>query len=237
MYQHNVTADRNLSQRDDYIHSDELHHTPEIAFMIGAHIRFPLSERLTLTSGLQLSKTGYNIKAIKTAGRYATTSSSLPSNSQNQMSGVTNNNQPVDQNLSNASYGVYAGRVAAYQPTTRIRTTYLMLEVPATIDYRIPLQHRWAVHIVAGAGVDYLVSQRAYIYAAAYKRYFTDNSLVRNWNANLLFSSYIAIPAGKVFFQAGPDFRYQLLNSYQHHYPVSEYPYAVGLRLGISWAP
>lgn len=212
------------------IPSSQLQHSPDLGFTVGVHVRLPLNARWQFASGLQFTQTGYSIRAIKTQdGSY---SLALPGGSSPAMDPSSGN-----PNLSSARFGAFSNYYASLDGTTKLHNRYQMLELPLMADYRIPITRKLSFHLSAGFGLDYLLDRQSYMLAPSYKRYILDNSQVRNWNANFLFSAYMSLPVGRYFLQLGPEFQYQLLNTYIQPQPIREYPYTTGLRIGISRKP
>jgi hypothetical protein len=58
--------------------------------------------------------------------------------------------------------------------------------------------------------------------------------LIRHWNANTAFSTFVAYSTGKVKWQVGPQVRYQLFSSFVKKYPVKENLFDFGLKVGLS---
>jgi hypothetical protein len=80
----------------------------------------------------------------------------------------------------------------------------------------------------------YLLNRNSYLITTDYKNYTREPSLVRRWNVNAGVETYVAYNTGTVRWQLGPQFRYQMLSTYQNKYPIKEYLMEYGFKIGVS---
>jgi hypothetical protein len=83
----------------------------------------------------------------------------------------------------------------------------------------------------------YVVRDRAYLISTDYKNYAKVPWLVRRVNMSTGFEAYVNYGKGKTRWQVGPQVRYQLLSSFHNKYPVKEYLFDFGLKLGVTLNP
>jgi hypothetical protein len=80
----------------------------------------------------------------------------------------------------------------------------------------------------------YVLGDRAYLITTDYKSYTQVPWLLRRWNVNTAFETFVSYQSGKTVWQVGPQVRYQLLSSFISNYPVKENLFDFGLKIGIS---
>ena len=103
------------------------------------------------------------------------------------------------------------------------------------IGFAIKLSGNNKLEWFAGATVQptFVMGGKAYLISADRRNYVVDASLIRKWNINTGFETYINYKFDGFTLQAGPQFRYQLLSTYYKRYTVNENLSNVGLKLGI----
>ena len=67
------------------------------------------------------------------------------------------------------------------------------------------------------------------------KNYINDPSFYRRWNLNSSIETFLSYKLNNgAILNAGPQFRYQLLSTYDSRYIYNEKLYNIGIKLGIS---
>jgi hypothetical protein len=80
----------------------------------------------------------------------------------------------------------------------------------------------------------YVLGDRAYLLSTDYKNYAEVPWLIRRWNINTAFETFVSYSTGRMKWQVGPQVRYQLLSSFVDEYPVKENLFDFGLKVGVS---
>ena len=184
----------------------------------GATVLFPITKRLSLSSGVQINYTNYEISA-KNLGHTIQTDMALRTSAN---SGVL---------VTKAS--TFANTLADHNATLNNSTT--QLSVPVGVQYRILGNKN--VQWLAGASLQptYTIGGNAYVLSADNRNYISAPDMLRRFNANVGFESYLSIATGKgVRFIIGPQLRYQILSNYKNTYNFTEKLYNAGVKVGLN---
>ena len=79
-----------------------------------------------------------------------------------------------------------------------------------------------------------VLKSSAYILSSDGNNYVNDPSLLRRWNINSNFGTFVTFNSSKFKWQIGPNIRYQWLSTYKKDYNVKEHLIDYGIRIGIS---
>ena len=178
---------------------------------LGAALRYKVSRNVRLTSGLQLNYTNYISKV--TALQHPTQTALAVS----------------DENVFRSSdYAVKSG-------SGRLNKTTFQIAMPLGADVRIAGHKKLQWHAGATIQPTYVASGSAYVLSADGKNYISETPLLRKWNMNAGFETFVSFkPATGVTLNVGPQFRYQLLSTYKKEYNYTEKLYNVGVKIGIT---
>ena len=80
----------------------------------------------------------------------------------------------------------------------------------------------------------YLLNSNNYLLTTDYAYYTREPSLYRRWNVNGGLEAFISYQIGGLRWQIGPQFRYQLLSTYNDNYPLKENLMEYGIKIGIT---
>jgi hypothetical protein len=191
-------------------------HKPAIGLELGSNVLFTPSKRLTLKTGLQLNYSRYSIKAYKfyyenakikllTAGRISDTMSSYTS--------IRNFN--------------------GYSPE-HLQNQYIQLSMPIGAEYKLLGTKRLQLNVAGSIQPTYLLFNDTYLLSTDFINYIKEPSLIRRWNVNTSAEAYVSYYIGSMRWQVGPQFRYQTLSSYVDRYPIKEYLFEYGIKIGVS---
>jgi hypothetical protein len=195
---------------------DELvNHKPALGFELGTHGMLKLNNRVTFKGGLQFNYSKYDIRAFKAPVELAT----IALNSQ------TGNNTIV----SYTDLRNFGG-----SSVEDLKNQYFQLSLPVGFEFRVFGNDRLQFNVASTLQPTYLLNSNTYLITTDYKNYTKEPSLVRKWNVNAGAEAFIAYERGGVKWQVGPQFRYQLLSSYQKEYPIKEYLMEYGIKVGIT---
>lgn len=194
-----------------------VNHRPALGFELGTHAFLSLSKRLTLKGGLQFNYSKYDIEAFRSAGQAATIAlnASVDGGPRTLTSYTDINN--------------FGGRSAE-----SLKNQYYQLSVPVGLEFRVFGNDRVQFKIASTIQPTYLLNRNTYLITTDYENYTKAPSLVRRWNMNAGAEAFVSYTRGGVKWQVGPQFRYQLLSSYENVYPIKEYLMEYGIKVGIT---
>lgn len=195
-----------------------VNHKPALGFELGTHGFLHLSKRVILKGGLQFNYSKYDIRAFRAPSELAT----IALNSQ-----VSNG--PPSSLVSYTNIRNFGG-----SQVQDLKNQYYQLSIPLGFEVRVFGNERLQFNIASTVQPTYLINRNTYLITTDYKNYTQAPSLVRRWNVNVGAEAFISYTRGDVKWQVGPQFRHQLLSSYQNEYPIKEYLMEYGIKVGIT---
>jgi len=190
-------------------------HKPDIGLQLGVSAGYPISKNITLKAGLQFNVSKYNIMATSHPNEVAVVALSNSSGGRNTISTVSN--------LRN---------VAGYK-SAWLHNKYISASIPIGAEFKFSNKKRTSVGIAGSVEPTYVLGNRAYILSTDLKNYAKIPSLTRNWNINTGFEIFATYNTGNIDWRIGPQFRYQLLSSFNNTYPIKENLFDFGIKLGV----
>jgi hypothetical protein len=191
-------------------------HRPDIGFQLGFSAGYPLTKRLTLTSGLQFNVSKYDIRAYSGSGEVATIALNTGSRSGSSV----------------YTYTTYRN-IGGYRADW-LHNFYLSASAPVGLELRLGNKTKSYVGVAANLQPTYVLGNRAYLISTDYKNYAEIPSLTRRWNINTGFEIFATATTGNVQWRMGPQVRYQTLSSFKNIYPIKEHLFDFGLKLGVT---
>ena len=191
-----------------------VNHKPDLGLQIGLSVNRQLSKRFDFVGGLQFNINKYDIRAYRGTREVATV-------------GLTN--EGAMGTVSSYTYYRSSGGVWGKW----LANFYLSASAPIGLQYRVVGNKKWNWWVGSTLQPTYILSNQTYLLSTDYKNYMEVPSLVRRWNMNGQFETFIGFQKGKTRWTLGPQARYQLLSSYEKAYPVREHLFDVGIKLGI----
>lgn len=189
-------------------------HRPAVGYEIGFSLGYNLNKKLAIRSGFQFNTRQYNIAAYAHSSEPATVALSSDNSNLvlNTVSGFRSiqGSQPIE-----------------------LKNRYYEISVPVGIDWR-PINRKFAWGISASVQPTYTFDKEPFIITSNYKNYADGSQLMRNWNINANFETYLGYNTGKYRWQIGPQFRYQVLATMANAFPIREYPLDFGIKLGLT---
>lgn len=196
-----------------------VNHKPALGFEIGSAFFYALNKNISIRAGLQFNYSRYTIQAFNTPSEIGTIA-------------LANGTRPGYQRDSIQNYTQVRNFGGLSQQD--IDNQYFQLSAPVGIEYRVFGNGRLQFNVAGSLQPTYLLNRNTYLITTDYKNYMKEPSLVRRWNINTSAEAYLSYKAGGVRWQLGPQFRYQLLSSYNKEYPISEYLMEYGIKLGVT---
>mgnify|MGYP000383175017 CR=1 FL=1 len=205
---------RHLS--DDKINNAVLQ-KPMLGYEGGTSMSFNIYKKLQFKTGLQLNYSGYNIKANNTHPIIAIL--------------ALNSEIPGQYNIYStmSNYGNNTG-----SEFTRLKNYSLQVSLPIGLQYVFAGNENIKFGAAADFQPSYIIASKAYLLSTDKRNYLTDPDLLRKWNMNTNFSTYVSFTSNSFNWQIGPQVRYQLLSTYTNQYPVKEHLINYGIRIGIN---
>jgi len=105
---------------------------------------------------------------------------------------------------------------------------------PVGVEVSLKGNEKMQFGIAGSIQPTYVLGDRAYMITTDYKRYTQVPWLLRRWNVNTAFETFVLYNTGNTIWQVGPQVRYQLLSSFISNYPVKENLFDFGLKIGVS---
>lgn len=190
-------------------------HKPDLGFQIGATAGYPLTKNITLTGGLQLTVSKYDIKAYSHPSEVTTIALSNAAGGTNTVSTYT-------------SYRNLGGYKANW-----LRNLYVSASAPIGLELKLASNKKGYVGVGGNVQPTFVIDNRSYLLSTDFKNYAEIPSLIRRWNINTGFEVFAATTTGKVKWRIGPQVRYQTMSSFIKKYPVKEHLFDFGLKLGV----
>lgn len=210
-------SQRNIPLASNYLNIDKfVDHNPSIGAEIGSNVLLKAGRNFTLKSGLQLNYSRYSIKAY----RFYTEKASIALNTVGRI---------ADTLTSYTSFRNFSG----YSPEN-LQNQYLQVSVPVGAEVKLLGNRRLQLNIAGTIQPTYLLLSDTYLLSSDYVNYAREPSLMRKWNVHTSLETFVSYKVGGIRWQVGPQFRYQLMSSYNDRYPIKEYLREYGFKFGVS---
>ena len=193
-----------------------LQHSPSWNLEAGGTFLLSVSKALRLKAGMQLNYTRYQIGAQEMDHPVYTT---LLLNNPNELVSRSSS-------ISNIPVGAEA---------TNLNSSTYQISMPLGADFKIAGNNNFKWFAGATIQPSYVFAGNPYLISSDMKNYIYDMSMMRRFNLNTSFETFISITMknGAVL-NAGPQLRYQLLSTYDKRYSYDEKLYNLGIKLGIT---
>ena len=195
-------------------------HKPDMGFEVGVTEKYSLSNNVRLRAGLQFNVNRYDIKAFQAP--YALTTIALNNRrtaTVDTMWAVANYSN-VDVNRSNRG--------------SWLQNYSFQVSAPIGVELTLKGNENMQFGIATSVQPTYVLGDRAYLITSDYKSYTQVPWMLRRWNVNTAFETFVQYQKGRTRWQVGPQVRYQLLSSFMTNYPVKENLFDFGLKIGVS---
>lgn len=202
-----------------YLHGDAkdyVDHTPSLGFEVGGMMLYRVTRNLTIKAGLQFNFSRYTMKAYSDP-------------------------QQVTTDL-NTYYGYYLDSVIHHatsqsftsKPQVHLTNDFYQLSAPVGFELRVMGNERLQLHLGATIQPSYLLNTNSYLLTSDYINYVKGPTQFRRWNLIGGLEAFLSYKLHNgLRLQAGPEFRYQLLSSFNEGYPIRENMKGYGLKIGI----
>lgn len=195
--------------------NDVVRHKPAMGLEIGFAVLYKMTNRLKLTSGIQLNARQYYIETFQ---------------STNDLSSLS---------LINARGIETFNFYSPYNNNTGYKKTQLdnkiyQVSIPIGIQWDMIQGKHLGINAEASVQPTMTLNNSTYLMSTDYKHYTDGNDFIRKWNINTSLGLNISYKAGAYTWQIGPQVRYQHLPTYSNIYPIKEYLLDYGVRLGFT---
>jgi hypothetical protein len=191
-----------------------IRHTSAAGYEIGLSLGYNLNTKFALRSGFQFNMREYDIDAYVHPIEPATIAL-------------------VSRSSSDIFNTVTGFRNTAGSSPIVLKNRYYEISLPIGIDWR-PVNEKFSWGVAASIQPTYTFDKEPFIITSNFKNYADGSQLMRNWNLNTSFETYLGYNTGKYRWQIGPQIRYQLLPTMTNSYPIREYLVDYGIKLGLT---
>jgi len=117
---------------------------------------------------------------------------------------------------------------------TKLDNRMYQLSIPLGLQFDAIQTGKWGVSVGASIQPTFTLNKNVYLISTDYKYYANGESFFRRFNINTAVDlNFSYKTSDKVKFYLGPQIRYQHLPTYNDSYPIKEYRWDYGIRLGI----
>jgi hypothetical protein len=192
-------------------------HKPDMGLEFGLTTKYAFSKNFKVKAGVQFNINRYDIKAFNYPLELTTIA----------LRG--DRGAGVDSFRTVSSHRNFNGYSANW-----LHNFYFQISMPVGIEVNLVGDEKVQFGVAATIQPTYVLGDRAYLLSTDYKNYAEVPWLIRRWNANTAFETFVSYSTGRMKWQVGPQVRYQLLSSFVDKYPVKENLFDFGLKVGIS---
>jgi hypothetical protein len=196
--------------------NDAVRQNPDIGFEVGTAMRYPLTNKLSIKTGLQFNYNQYQAEAYSGVPVLATYGMNRFG-----FGGRT----PIN------TVSIYSN-TEGYRKTT-LKNEHILLSMPIGLEYEIAGNKKVNLSIASSIQPSYLIGNNSYLISTNLKNYAKEPSLSRRWNLNTAIEASVNFQSGSYRWSIAPQYRYQLLSSYKNKYPIKENLFDLGLKFGV----
>ena len=131
---------------------------------------------------------------------------------------------------------VYSGysNIGDHSVATRLDNRMYQLSIPLGLQLDAIQTGKWGVSVGASVQPTITLNKNIYLISTDYKYYANGESFFRKFNVNTAIDLNISYKTSdNVKWYLGPQIRYQHLPTYNDSYPIKEYRWDYGIRLGV----
>lgn len=195
-------------------------HKPDIGFELGLTEKYAVSQKVLIRAGLQLNVNRYDIKAFHAP--FALAAIALNNRRTATVDSLWTISNYSNVAASNGNQGSW------------LQNFSFQASAPVGVELLLKGTEKMQFGIAGTVQPTYVLGDRTYMITNDYKSYTQIPWLLRRWNVNTAFETFVTYQAGKARWQVGPQIRYQLLSSFISNYPVKENLFDFGLKIGVS---
>lgn len=197
------------------ISGHQMNITDRIGFVVGANMYYPLRDRISVISGLHVGHMGYNIFGRSSRPDVATLTlvdKSGDMYNKFYLSDVSNGKEGLRRDVTNYNW---------------------QISIPVGLKYDIVNGNKFKVGLMSSIEPFVVMGSKAYLLSGDAGSYVEDPTLIRKINMNANIGIITTLEGRKTVWEIGPDFRYQVLSTYDNSYPVKEHFVNYGLHIAV----
>jgi hypothetical protein len=192
-------------------------HKPDMGLELGFTAKYSLATNFKVKAGIQFNINRYDIKAFNYP--YEQTTIALRGGGRG----------GVDSIRTGSSHRNFNGYSSNW-----LQNFYFQISMPVGAEVDLIGDDKVQFGVGGTIQPTYVLGDRAYLLSTDYKNYAEVPWLIRRWNVNTAFETFVSYSTGRMKWQVGPQVRYQLLSSFVDEYPVKENLFDFGLKVGVS---
>jgi hypothetical protein len=197
--------------------SNQLDHAPGFNLELGGNYFYRLTKNLRLKAGIQINYTNYRIHAKEIDHPTMTML-------------LVNNPTTGSQELVSC-----ASSLANVNGGTHLNSSTFQFSFPIGADLKLAGNEDFQWMIGGTIQPTLVMGGNPYLVSADMKNYINDPSMLRRLNINSSIETFLSYRMKNgATLNAGPQFRYQLLSTYNKQYVYDEKLYNIGFKIGIS---
>ncbi len=212
-----VTTDPNapLAQNITNSVNNMIEHKPAIGTELGFAVKYNISKAISIKSGVQFNIRKYVIDAYQGFG-VATIA-------------VVQNNRLDSVNV----FSRFSNTATANDIETLLDNKLYQISIPLGIDWNVIRGKRFGLTMGASIQPTYTLNTNVFMLSTDYKYYANGASFFRTWNLNTSVDVNVSYNLKHSKIYLGPQIRYQHLTTFNSAYPIKEYRWDYGVRIGI----
>jgi hypothetical protein len=184
---------------------------------VGAAITYAATDGLILKAGLQFNLRRFNISAYKSSLTQASAIRLQQGGSFDTLMAASNVINYMSDN------------------PTEIQNQHIQLSLPVGFELAMAQFGKSTFFLSATLQPTYNINSQAWLITSDYQRYVQQQSLVRNFTLNTGLEAFFRFKTkGNLYWQIGPQIRYQLSSTFAPQYPVKENLIDYGFKIGLS---
>lgn len=195
---------------------DNMVYNAKIGFETGVEMAYKFADNWQLTTGSNLSYSGYRIIADPVHPAFAH---------------LLLKNRAG--NIYSKDYITHFGNSQG-QAQTSLNNFSLQASIPIGLQYTVWGNKNLQINIASTIAPSFIINSNAYVLSSDGKNYINDPDLMRKINLTGDFGSFVTFSSKQIKWHIGPSIRYQILSTYQNIYTVKEHLLDYGIRIGIS---
>jgi hypothetical protein len=194
-------------------------HKPDMGFELGFTEKYSVTQKLRVRAGLQFNVNRYDIKAFQAPMALAT---------------IALNNRRTATVDSLYALSSYSNVNTSSNRSSWLQNFSFQISAPVGVELALKGNEKMQFGIAGTVQPTYVLGDRTYMITNDYKSYTQVPWLLRQWNVNTSFETFVSYQSGNTRWQVGPQVRYQLLSSFISNYPVKENLFDFGLKIGVT---
>jgi hypothetical protein len=197
-----------------------IQHDPSWNLEAGGVFLLSVSKSFRLKAGLQLNYTRYTVHGAK-MGHPGYSTLLL--------------NNPSTGGVELVSRSSKVANIPEGTKGSKLNSSTYQVSIPIGADLKLAEINRFKWYAGATVQPGYVLAGNPYLISADMKNYIYDISLLRKWNVNTSFETFVTMNLKKnTVLSVGPQFRYQLFSTYTKRYTYDEKLYNLGMKVGFT---